>query len=152
MSSRYGELRPISGWDLLASLRQPCTFQRVSHLGSVIARHVSQTLRRWTEGATYVRQGDHHVGHWRLAHILVVFWVTSDVDINDAQRTRSCVNKQHVRGNSVILIFTFCLLYQLPWSVYLSWAVLTYIVNYVDDTVSLRMFCHLIRLQKILHF
>ena len=25
---------------------------------------VSQTLRRWTEGATYVRQGHHHVGHW----------------------------------------------------------------------------------------
>jgi len=25
---------------------------------------VSQTLRRWTEGATYVRKGDHHVGHW----------------------------------------------------------------------------------------
>jgi len=24
---------------------------------------VSQTLRRWTEGVTYVRQGDHHVGH-----------------------------------------------------------------------------------------
>jgi len=35
---------------------------------SVTARHlvvgVSQTLRRWTEGATYVRHGDHHVGHW----------------------------------------------------------------------------------------
>jgi len=34
----------------------------------VMARHlvvgVSQTLRRSTEGATYVRQGDHHVGHW----------------------------------------------------------------------------------------
>ena len=25
---------------------------------------MSQTLRRWTEGATYVRQGNHHVGHW----------------------------------------------------------------------------------------
>jgi len=25
---------------------------------------VSQSLRRWTEGATYIRQGDHHVGHW----------------------------------------------------------------------------------------
>ena len=25
---------------------------------------VSQTLRLWTEGATFVRQGDHHVGHW----------------------------------------------------------------------------------------
>ena len=25
---------------------------------------VSQTLRHWTEGATYIRQGGHHVGHW----------------------------------------------------------------------------------------
>jgi len=25
---------------------------------------VSQTLRRSTEGATYVRQRDHHFGHW----------------------------------------------------------------------------------------
>jgi len=25
---------------------------------------VSQTSRRWTEGATYIRQGGHHVGHW----------------------------------------------------------------------------------------
>ena len=24
---------------------------------------VGQTLRRWTEGATYIRQGGHHVGH-----------------------------------------------------------------------------------------
>jgi len=24
---------------------------------------VSQTLRRWTEGATYICQGGHHVGH-----------------------------------------------------------------------------------------
>jgi len=24
----------------------------------------SQTLRRWTEDATYIRQGGHHVGHW----------------------------------------------------------------------------------------
>jgi len=25
---------------------------------------VSQTLRRWTQGATYIRKGGHHVGHW----------------------------------------------------------------------------------------
>jgi len=25
---------------------------------------VSQTLRHWTEGTAYVRQGVHHVGHW----------------------------------------------------------------------------------------
>jgi len=24
----------------------------------------SATLRRWTEGATCIRQGGHHVGHW----------------------------------------------------------------------------------------
>jgi len=24
---------------------------------------VSQSLRRWTEGATYIQQGGHHVGH-----------------------------------------------------------------------------------------
>jgi len=28
---------------------------------------VSQTLRRWTEGATYIRQGGHHVGHWHIS-------------------------------------------------------------------------------------
>ena len=68
MSPQYGELRPTSGWYRSYSLRHPCKFQRVSRLGSVTARHlvvgVSQTLRHWTEGATYVRQGDHHVGHW----------------------------------------------------------------------------------------
>jgi len=25
---------------------------------------VSQTLRRWTEGSTYIRQGDRHIGYW----------------------------------------------------------------------------------------
>jgi len=25
---------------------------------------VSQTLRHWAEGATYIRQGGHHAGHW----------------------------------------------------------------------------------------
>ena len=25
---------------------------------------VSKTLGHWTEGTTYVRQGDHHVEHW----------------------------------------------------------------------------------------
>jgi len=39
--SQYGELRPTSGWDLLASLGHPCKFQRVSRLGSVTARHSS---------------------------------------------------------------------------------------------------------------
>jgi len=41
MFSQYGELRPNSGWDLLASLWHPSKFQRVSRLGSVTARHSS---------------------------------------------------------------------------------------------------------------
>jgi len=32
--------------------------------GTLIVVGVSQTVRRWTEGATYIRQGGHHVGHW----------------------------------------------------------------------------------------
>ena len=32
--------------------------------GTLVVHGVSQTLRRWTDGATYIRQGGHHVGHW----------------------------------------------------------------------------------------
>ena len=68
MSSQYGELRPTSGWGLLVSLGQPCKFQRVLRLGSVTAGHSSSgrqpNVQRWTEGATYIRQSGHHVGHW----------------------------------------------------------------------------------------
>jgi len=68
MSPQYGELRPTSGWDRFVTLGHLTTFQLVSRLGSVTARHVvvgvSHTLRRWIDGATYVWQGDHQVGHW----------------------------------------------------------------------------------------
>ena len=81
MSPQYGELRATSGWDRLTSLGNPCKFQLVSRLGSVTARHlvegVSQTLWRWTEGATYFRQGDHHVGHSPtfLVSCFILFYV-----------------------------------------------------------------------------
>jgi len=70
MSPQYGELRPTSGCDRSGRLGHTCKFQRVSRLCTVTARHssrvvgVSQTLRRWTKSTTYIRQGDHHVGHW----------------------------------------------------------------------------------------
>jgi len=82
MSPQYGERRPTSGWDRLTSLGYPCKFQLVSRLGSVTAGHlvvgISQTLQRWTEGATYIRQGDHHVGHWPkfLVFVFLVFFIT----------------------------------------------------------------------------
>ena len=77
MSPQYGERRPTSGWNRLTSLGYPCKFQLFSRLGSVTAQHlvvgVSQTLQRWTEGATYIRQGDHHVGHWPTFLVIVYF-------------------------------------------------------------------------------
>jgi len=68
VSLQYGELRPTSSCNRLASLGHPSKFQRVSHLGSVTARHSSSgrqpnfaVLNRWP---TCIRQGGHHVGYW----------------------------------------------------------------------------------------
>jgi len=32
--------------------------------GDTLLVGINQTLRRGTEGANYIRQGGHHVGHW----------------------------------------------------------------------------------------
>jgi len=48
----WGTPANFNGFRLLAAL-----------LHDTPAVGVSQTLRRWTEGATYIRQGGHHVGH-----------------------------------------------------------------------------------------
>jgi len=66
---QYGELRPASGWDRSGIVwGTPANFNGFRVLAALLhgsqVMSVSQTLRRWTEGATYVRQGDHHVGHW----------------------------------------------------------------------------------------
>jgi len=49
----WGTPADFNGFRVLAALL---------HGSQVVS--VSQPLRRWTEGASYVRQGDHHVGHW----------------------------------------------------------------------------------------
>jgi len=67
MSLQYGKLRPTSGWDRFvivwgtpaiistgfASWQRHCT----------ALAGVSEALRRWTAGATCIRQGGHQVGH-----------------------------------------------------------------------------------------
>ena len=52
-SEVWGTLANFNGFRVLAAL-----------LHGTLVVGVSQTLRRWTEGATYIRQGGHHVGHW----------------------------------------------------------------------------------------
>jgi len=48
----WGTPANVNGFRVLAAL-----------LHGTLVVGVSETLRRWTEGATYVRQGGHHVGH-----------------------------------------------------------------------------------------
>jgi len=49
----WGTPPNVNGFCVLAALLQ----------GTLVVG-VSRTLRRSTEGATYARQGGHHVGHW----------------------------------------------------------------------------------------
>jgi len=49
----WGTPANFNGFHILAAL-----------LRGTLVVGVSQTLRRWTEGTTYIRQGDHHVGPW----------------------------------------------------------------------------------------
>jgi len=50
---------------------------------------VSQTLRRWTEGATYIRQGGHHVGHWPT--FLVRYWSWLIVGCSSVLQPNDCL-------------------------------------------------------------
>ena len=68
---QYGELRLTSGWDQFVSLRHPCKFQRVSHLGSVTARHCSSGRQ---PNCAALNRGRHlysagRPSRWALAHI-----------------------------------------------------------------------------------
>jgi len=74
MSSQYGELRPISGWDLLASLWHPSTLQWVSRLGSITAQH---SRSKHQPNFAALNRGHHlysagRPSHWALAHVIVL--------------------------------------------------------------------------------
>jgi len=49
----WGTPADFNGFHVLAALLQ----------GTLVVG-VSQTLRRWTQGIIYIRQGGHHVEHW----------------------------------------------------------------------------------------
>jgi len=64
------EIYPVV-WGTAANFNDFRVLAALLH-GSQVAG-VNQTLRRWTEGATYIWQGGHHVGHWPIIIILVVY-------------------------------------------------------------------------------
>jgi len=74
MALQYGELRPTSGWDLLASLRHSWKSQWVSRLASVTTRQTS-TGRQPNFAA--LNRGHHlclagRPSRWALAHVPVM--------------------------------------------------------------------------------
>jgi len=73
MSTRYPHsmmnFGPLTAEICLPVWGTPANFSGFrERLGSLTARQSDsgrrRTLRRWTEGATYIRQGGHQVGHW----------------------------------------------------------------------------------------
>jgi len=71
MSAQYGELRLTSIGDWFVILRHPCKFQRVSRLGSVIARHCSSGRQPNFAALNRVRHlyAAGQPSHWAFAHI-----------------------------------------------------------------------------------
>jgi len=90
--------RTTSGWDLLASLGNPCKFQRVSRLGSVATRHSSS--RRQPNFAA-LNRGRHLYSagrslRWASAHILVCF----------VMRPRSTSRGRNINTLLLLLLFS----------------------------------------------
>jgi len=85
----WGTPANFNGFRILAAL-----------LHSTPAVGVSQTLRRWTESATYIRQGGHHVGQWPTFQVMLYFYVNICIQY-----------RQHYWGNSSIcLLIWMCYL------------------------------------------
>jgi len=71
------------------NLEHPCNFQWVLRFGSVLhgalVVGVIQTLPRCTEGASNIRQGVHHVGHWPTFLVLTELnWLVQFGNVNGA--------------------------------------------------------------------
>jgi len=72
MSLQCSELWPTSVWDRFGRLGHPSKFQRVSHLGSVTARHSGSgrqpNFAAFNRGCQLYSEG--RPSRWALAHIL----------------------------------------------------------------------------------
>jgi len=76
----WGNPANFNGFHVLAAL-----------LYGTLVVDVSQTLRRRTEGATYIRQGDHHVEHWPT------FLVTINIRLIN-YKAKFCPHNSHSRS------------------------------------------------------
>jgi len=72
------EIKPVV-WGTPANFNRFRVFAALLH-GSQVSG-ISQTLRHWTEGATYIQQGGHHVGHWPTFLVLFLFCLVRTIKI-----------------------------------------------------------------------
>ena len=80
-------------WDTPANFSRFRVLAALLH-GTVVVG-VSQTFRRWTEGATYIRQGGHHFGHWPTFLFLFLLFAVLDIWLIHVQRNYTvCVQFQ----------------------------------------------------------
>jgi len=59
-------------------------------LHGILVVGVSQTLRRWKEGATYIRQGGRHIGHWPTFLVVKSLAVSQMMKKNTNLSTKYC--------------------------------------------------------------
>jgi len=88
----WGTPANFNGFHVLAAL-----------LHGTLVVGVSQTLRRWTKGATYIRQGGHHVGHWPT--FLVPYWLIITHSSPKHAVLRSCTPALSQYWNIVKFLF-----------------------------------------------
>jgi len=75
----WGTPANFNGFRILAAL-----------LHGILVVGVSKTLRRWTESATYIWQGGHHVGNWPtfLVAIYHLWWYSQRITPNEGIKVR----------------------------------------------------------------
>jgi len=81
------EIGPVV-WGTPANFNSFHVLAALQHGSQVVG--VSQTLRRWTGGATYVRQGDHHVRHWPHSSLRLMFTQKCDKALHIKKVLRIC--------------------------------------------------------------
>jgi len=87
----------LSVWGTPANFNGFHVLTALLHGSQVVS--VSQTLRHWTDGATCVWQGDHHVGHWPTFLVLFVLQMSTK-DGSEADAVTACKLFSH---NSLLL-------------------------------------------------
>ena len=63
-------------WGTPGNFNGFCVLAVLLH-GTVVVG-VSQTLRRWTVGAPYIRQGGHHVWHWPTFLVIFIYFCNNE--------------------------------------------------------------------------